>query len=167
MVNCSGASPLTGANHVRTREVCKKRTINDGTAHFSMILAQQRRQRLLAYIGKTYDSEVWRRLQARDHQRRLGMLRRKSPRAQFFVSHGSIDLEKWRPVNGRYPSRKRIDQIESLLILSTSACCPLLNQRKHRYHGITDHYELINRGAYRPLPRRILLTVVTDARIKV
>ena len=139
-----------------------KATSDDESARFYMILAKRGRRTEVGYIGKTYDSEVWRRLHSRDHVRRFRRLKQKFRKAVFLVSHGSIDIHRWHPINGRYPSRKRIDDIETLLILSSSRMSRILNLRKHKSHGITDHYELINQGAYHPLPRRVVLTVATS-----
>src|SRR2546430_2052971 len=100
----------------RSYELTKsKRARQDGTAHFYMILGKKHRSAKLLYLGKTYVGEVWMRLRNPDHQRRLQKLRTKFPGYRLFVSHGVLDLNYWKSIGHRYPSRKRIDEIESLL----------------------------------------------------
>lgn len=137
-------------------DVRMERIRDDGTAHFYAILAKTSRSSRLAYVGKTYRSEVWHRFKARDHKSRLKYLKKKFPGGKFSVSHGSIRMGKWRRLNGRSPSAKRIDHIETLLVMGGRAAC---NRRKYRSHGIIDHYKIANEGFCRFLPKCIVLTV--------
>src|SRR6185369_9158632 len=108
--------------------------------------------------GKTYRSEVWLRLRNADHQSRFRTLKRRFPARELQVSHGILDQKQWEFCSSRYPSAKRIDEIESLLIYSNHFNEYGINARKHRAHGITDHYMLTNKGHYKPLKRQVYLT---------
>jgi len=136
----------------------------DARAHFYMIIGKSGRSLKLFYIGKTYRSNVARRLRNYDHQNRARRIRKTFPAYALQVSHGILDMEHWKMrCSNRYPSPKRIDQIETLLIYSNPVE-ESVNARKKDAHGITDHYILTNRGNYKPLRRKVFLTIFEKER---
>lgn len=138
------------------------RTSADGKAHFYMILSRKEGRTRIHYIGKTYKSEVWVRLNQADHQWRIKELREDFPKSEWLVSHGVLDLNTWKAARRRYPSPKRIDEIESILIHANHVKEGGINRRKQKTYGITDHYLIINCGNYIPLKRKVYLTLVEE-----
>jgi hypothetical protein len=148
----------------KREDVCKARTNEDAEAHFYMILGRLGSRYAIHYIGKTYRSEVWLRLQQGDHCRRLTTLKRDFPRKEWLVSHGILDLKRWKQQNGvrRYPSSRRIGELECLLIYAHYLDSLGINRRSHRAHQISDHYCITNTGEYAPLKRKIILSIFEE-----
>ncbi len=74
-------------------------------------------------------------------------------------------MEQWKKrCSNRYPSPKRIDQIETLLIYYSFVEESGVNARKKDAHGITDNYILTNRGNYKPLRRKLFLRIFEKER---
>ena len=111
--------------------------------------------RRIFYIGKTYDQYIHTRISQKEHKIRIQTLRSKHPKFKFYICIGKLEI-----INGKI-SRKRIDQIESLLIFSSDSDY-LINKNKVFSLRLKDHYKVVNHGYHKPLPKQIILGLFTQ-----
>ena len=129
--------------------------VNEESAYFYIIFGQYSKfSRKIFYIGKTYDQYIQDRIIQKDHKDRIQKLQLIYPRFKFYLSIGKIKV-----LNGKI-TRKRIDQIESLLIFSCNSNY-LKNKNKIFSLRLNDHYKIINHGYYKPLPNKLVLGLFT------
>ena len=108
----------------------------------------------MLYIGKTYAQSVCIRLNQKDHIIRYENIREQYPRFKIYVSFGSIHLKY-----GKL-TRKRIDEIESLLIYAHEFD-DIQNKNKLFSLNVKDQYKIINKGYAYPLNKEIAYGIFT------
>ena len=144
-------------------------TIRRGSPHgrkgwLYMILGYHRSSHpKIFYIGQVFQSSVSQRLRARDHRARYQRLCHEHPRHSFRVSLGAVTI------SGGHITKRRIDQIEHMLIYATYNSKPhvverapnMINKRL-RYKSGWPHPYIIRNLKYRtPLPKEIHYGVFT------
>ena len=116
---------------------------SDKGPNFYMILGKWgNKQYKLFYIGKT-EVPLLKRANAPDHVERRSNMHKEYKKHKLFISKGHFLMGDW-----RNKTKKRIDEIESLLIYVHE---PVYNKNKVIKNNVTSDYWIKNCGFYEPL----------------
>jgi len=120
--------------------------IGDRGPNFYMILGQWGDKKKLFYIGKT-TKPTYKRINDIDHVKKRRMMHANHPRHKLLISNGHFFMGDW-----ANKTKRRIDEIESLLIYTNS---PKYNDKKKWTNNVGSDFFIKNGGDYKPLYEEI------------